>query len=97
MARTYREIAIEEMLGFYLPGQSREPMLLSGIALAGANREVAGDSKEGLLFVLEAEGLHLHGTELAVLSACDTAKAMSIIRKAFSASPARCARRAPAT
>jgi CHAT domain-containing protein len=60
--------------GFYLPNQSREPMLLSGIALAGANQEVGGAGKEGLLFALEAEGLNLDGTELVVLSACDTAK-----------------------
>jgi CHAT domain-containing protein len=60
--------------GFYLPNQSREPMLLSGIVLAGANREVAGAGNEGLLFALEAEGLNLDGTELVVLSACDTAK-----------------------
>jgi CHAT domain-containing protein len=65
--------------GFYLPNQSREPMLLSGIVLAGANREVAGTGKvnagnEGLLFALEAEGLNLDGTELVVLSACDSAK-----------------------
>jgi CHAT domain-containing protein/tetratricopeptide (TPR) repeat protein len=60
--------------GFYLPNQSREPMLLSGIALAGANREVAGAGNEGLLFALEAEGLNLDGTELVVLSACDTAQ-----------------------
>jgi CHAT domain-containing protein len=60
--------------GFYLPSQSREPMLLSGIALAGANLEVGGNGKEGILFALEAEGLNLDGTELVVLSACDTAK-----------------------
>jgi CHAT domain-containing protein/Tfp pilus assembly protein PilF len=64
--------------GFYLPNRSREPMLLSGIVLAGANREVAGGGKdgltEGLLFALEAEGLNLDGTELVILSACDTAK-----------------------
>jgi CHAT domain-containing protein len=65
--------------GFYLPNRSREPMLLSGIVLAGANREVTGAGKEaagseGLLFALEAEGLNLDGTELVVLSACDTAK-----------------------
>jgi CHAT domain-containing protein len=53
-------------------------MLLSGIVLAGANLEVAGGKEavndEGLLFALEAEGLNLDGTELVVLSACDTAK-----------------------
>jgi CHAT domain-containing protein len=70
--------------GFYLPNRSREPMLLSGIVLAGANREVESAGKDtagkatagndGLLFALEAEGLNLDGTELVVLSACDTAQ-----------------------
>jgi CHAT domain-containing protein/tetratricopeptide (TPR) repeat protein len=60
--------------GFYLPGESREPMLLSGIALAGANRELAGAGADGILFALEAQGLNLEGTELVVLSACDTAQ-----------------------
>ena len=49
-------------------------MLLSGIALAGANRELAGIGTDGILFALEAEGLNLEGTELVVLSACDTAQ-----------------------
>jgi CHAT domain-containing protein len=60
--------------GFYRPNESREPMLLSGIALAGANLELAGAGSDGLLFALEAEGLNLDGTELVVLSACDTAQ-----------------------
>jgi CHAT domain-containing protein len=60
--------------GFYLPGEAPEPMVLSGIALAGANRELAGEGADGILFALEAQGLNLDGTELVVLSACDTAK-----------------------
>jgi CHAT domain-containing protein/Flp pilus assembly protein TadD len=60
--------------GFYRPNESREPMLLSGIALAGANNELAGTGRDGLLFALEAEGLNLDGTELVVLSACATAR-----------------------
>jgi len=60
--------------GFYLPGAAREPMLLSGIALAGANLELAGKGADGILFALEAQGLNLEGTELVVLSACDTAQ-----------------------
>jgi CHAT domain-containing protein len=60
--------------GFYRPNESREPMLLSGIALAGANLELAGTGTNGILFALEAEGLNLDGTELVVLSACDTAQ-----------------------
>jgi CHAT domain-containing protein/Tfp pilus assembly protein PilF len=60
--------------GFYRPNESREPMLLSGIALAGANLELADTGTVGILFALEAEGLNLDGTELVVLSACDTAQ-----------------------
>lgn len=60
--------------GFYLPGESPEPMLLSGAALAGANRALAGEGDDGILFALEAQGLNLDGSELVVLSACDTAK-----------------------
>jgi CHAT domain-containing protein len=60
--------------GFYLPGESPEPMLLSGVALAGANRALAGEGDDGILFALEAQGLNLDGSELVVLSACDTAK-----------------------
>jgi CHAT domain-containing protein len=60
--------------GFYLADEDREPMLQSGVALAGANRELAGKSADGILFALEAQGLNLEGSELVVLSACDTAQ-----------------------
>jgi CHAT domain-containing protein/Tfp pilus assembly protein PilF len=59
--------------GFYLAVEAREPMLQSGVALAGANHELAGRNAEGILFALEAQGLNLEGTDLVVLSACDTA------------------------
>jgi CHAT domain-containing protein len=49
---------------------SRNAMLRSGLALAGANTRGAGD--DGILSALEASGLNLWGTKLVVLSACDT-------------------------
>jgi CHAT domain-containing protein/Tfp pilus assembly protein PilF len=66
--------------GFYLAskGEVERPMLLSGLPLAGANRGLAGtldaDGEDGILYAIEAMGLNLHGSELVVLSACDTAK-----------------------
>lgn len=50
------------------------PLLLSGLALAGANhRAAAGPGEEdGILTALEVAALDLAGAEWAVLSACDT-------------------------
>ena len=65
--------------GFYLAnpeGQTRW-QLHSGIALAGANHGLSGgdiQGEDGILYSLEAESLNLEGTELVVLSACDTGR-----------------------
>ncbi len=48
------------------------PMLLSGLALAGANDGGEGGG-DGVWTAEEIAGLSLEGTELVVLSACDTA------------------------
>jgi CHAT domain-containing protein/Tfp pilus assembly protein PilF len=59
------------------PTRAEDPMLRSGVYFAGANRVIsrvpsAPDLDDGILTAYEASGLNLQGTELVVLSACDT-------------------------
>ena len=49
----------------------QNPLLRSGLALAGANLD-KGTSDNGILTALEASDLNLWGTKLVTLSACDT-------------------------
>ncbi len=65
--------------GFYLSNDSDlidRPMVLSGVALAGANRGLKGqfgpNGEDGILYALEVQDLNLEDTELVALSACDT-------------------------
>ncbi|WP_044172143.1 CHAT domain-containing protein, partial [Kamptonema formosum] len=58
--------------------KANNPMMRSGIALAGANTWIAGgdlppDAGKGLLFAQDVAALDLWANELTVLSACNTA------------------------
>jgi CHAT domain-containing protein len=57
-----------------LPSVGENPLLLTGLALAGANhREAAGPEEEdGILTAEEVASLDLSGMDWSVLSACDT-------------------------
>lgn len=61
---------------FAPPGQDWEnPLIRCGIALAGANRATGitnAVAEDGILTGLEAALLNLQGTELVILSACDS-------------------------
>ncbi len=63
--------------GVPLAANIENPLLRSGLALAGANaqlrqRSQAPQAEDGILTALDVCGLNLYGTELVTLSACDT-------------------------
>jgi CHAT domain-containing protein/tetratricopeptide (TPR) repeat protein len=58
----------------FLPATAENPLLLSGLAFAGANRRASAkpDQTDGILTAEEIAGINLEGVDWAVLSACDT-------------------------
>jgi CHAT domain-containing protein/tetratricopeptide (TPR) repeat protein len=75
-----------------------QPLLLSGLALAGANHRasVSSDEEDGILTAEEVASLDLSGVEWAVLSGCETAAGAVVsgegvfgLRRAFEVAGAR--------
>ena len=64
--------------GFFLSGggTDQHPLVRSGLILAGANLQDASQNQgeDGVLTALEVSGLDLRGTQLVVMSACDTGR-----------------------
>lgn len=60
--------------GFFVDDQASavNPMIRSGIVLAGVKRTMAAQGEDGILTAYEATNLDLQGTSLVALSACQT-------------------------
>jgi CHAT domain-containing protein len=52
----------------------RHPLLRAALVLAGAQAAPSGARDDGLATALEIAGMNLRGTQLVVLSACDTGR-----------------------
>jgi CHAT domain-containing protein len=68
-AKSRKEVGLDPLEAGILGGN---PLLLSGLILAGAGRGDDPSGDDGVLTAEEIAGLDLSGVRLAVLSACDT-------------------------
>ena len=71
---TQRRLDVGKRNESFLPAAAENPLLLSGLAFAGANRRAPStpDQSDGILTAEEIAGINLEGVGWAVLSACDT-------------------------
>ncbi|MCP3876411.1 MAG: CHAT domain-containing protein [Desulfobacteraceae bacterium] len=72
------------------------PLLKSGFVLTGANNSMGSDTSEGIITAEKILGMRLQGTQMVVLSACDTGvgkvksgEGVFGLRRAFSQAGAR--------
>jgi CHAT domain-containing protein len=62
----------EKVFGIEASKSKENPMLRSGLMLAGAEKAIDGTSENGILTAYEAMSLQLENTEVVVMSACET-------------------------
>ena len=67
-----RGLVLDVGLAPAVPDAEADPMLASGLVFAGANRRDDGRLHDGYLTAAEIATMNLVGTELVVLSACET-------------------------